>query len=197
MDTEEMYELGVSDAERGDPNPFYYQHYYPYRRGYDKARRRLRGPQALPGGRAGRGWLIAAIVAVLLIGGAFVALRSRAQPSVALRPSVAPTHAPATPPAARSPIFPTATPAPAPTVMHIGGMAQVSNTEGKVLRARQSPSLKAPAQAAFKEGEQVRVLEGPVTADGYTWWRIEGSGGAGWSAQQSTDGVIWLQPVEK
>src|SRR5262245_25446872 len=38
----EMFERGVRDAEQDDLNPFYYQHYYYYRQGYDKARRRLR-----------------------------------------------------------------------------------------------------------------------------------------------------------
>ena len=46
MDTEEMYRRGIADAEQGEPHPFYYQHYYQYRRGYDQARRR----QGLPGG---------------------------------------------------------------------------------------------------------------------------------------------------
>ena len=36
MDTEEMYQRGVADAERGELHPFYYQHYYHYRRGYDR-----------------------------------------------------------------------------------------------------------------------------------------------------------------
>jgi hypothetical protein len=40
------------------------------------------------------------------------------------------------------------------------------------------------------------VVEGPVEADGYTWWRIESDRGTGWSAQQSQDGVEWLKPVE-
>jgi hypothetical protein len=42
----------------------------------------------------------------------------------------------------------------------------------------------------------VRIREGPVEADGYTWWRIEGQSGAGWSAERSKEGVVWLQPVE-
>ena len=46
MDTEEMYRRGVADAEQGEPHPFYYQHYYQYRRGYDRTRRSL----GLPGG---------------------------------------------------------------------------------------------------------------------------------------------------
>jgi hypothetical protein len=197
MDTEEMYELGVADAERGEPHPFYYQHYYHYRRGYDKARRQLRRPRVWQGGRSQRGWLLAVAILWVIGIGSFVVLRSRAQPTITARtPASATTSAIAATVPVRSPIFPTAAPAPTPASIHIGGMAQVSNTDGKVLRGRQQPHLKSPAQIAFKEGEQVRILEGPVTADGYIWWRIEGAGGTGWSAQQSPEGAVWLQPLD-
>jgi len=197
MDTEEMYELGLADAARGEPHPFYYQHYYHYRRGYDKARRQLRRPRVWEGGRTKRGWLLVATIICVIGIGSFIVLRSRAQPPTTTRTLVsAPTSVIATALPVRSPIFPTSTPAPTPAGIHIGGTARVSNTEGKVLRGRQQPNLKSPAQAAFKEGEQVRVLEGPVTADGYIWWRIEGAGGTGWSAQQSQEGAVWLQPLD-
>ena len=39
MDTEEMYRRGLADAAQGEPHPFYYQHYYQYRKCYDRARR--------------------------------------------------------------------------------------------------------------------------------------------------------------
>jgi len=49
--------------------------------------------------------------------------------------------------------------------------------------------------AVHDEGEVARILEGPVEADGFTWWKIEGESGTGWSAQQSKEGVVWLQPI--
>ena len=49
---------------------------------------------------------------------------------------------------------------------------------------------------AFKEGEQVQIREGPMQADGYTWWRIESRAGIGWSAERSKEGVVWLQPTD-
>jgi hypothetical protein len=79
-------------------------------------------------------------------------------------------------------------------VLQIGASAQVVNTDGR-LRGRKQPNLKAAAIAAFKAGERVRILEGPVEADGFTWWKIEGKSGTGWSAQKSKEGVVWLQPV--
>ena len=196
-----MYQRGVADAERGELHPFYSQHYYHYRRGYDPARRRVRGLAVDGGGRA-RGVRLALMLVALIVAGAaaFFALRARSQPSIAAStPAVAATpHLAATAAIARTPIFPTITPSPLPQplVLHVDGAALIANTEGRPLRGRQKPSLKSPPQVGFKEGERVRIREGPVEADGYTWWEIEGASGAGWSAERSKEGVVWLQPVE-
>jgi len=202
MDTEEMYQRGVADAEHGEPHPFYYQHYYHYRRGYDRARRSLGWPGARFGGRRRRSILL--LLAFILVAGvaALVVLRGR---MLATTPAPTTAQQPAEPAIAllptRTPIFPTptftpsATPTPAP--LHIGGSAAIANTEGNALRGRKAPKLTASATAAFKEGELVKILEGPIDADGYTWWRVEGKSGTGWSAQQSKDGVVWLQPVDE
>lgn len=198
MDTEEMYRRGIADAERGEAHPFYYQHYYQYRRGYDRARR----SQGLPGGfydvrRRRITRLAAATLVLAVVAGGYWLWRGRAQNTAsALNPSaVSSTLAPPTP--SRTPIFPTPTVAatPTPAVLAVGGSARVVNTEGAALRSRKQPRLNAPTTATFKEGDTVRVLEGPIDADGFTWWRIEGSGGTGWSAQQSKEGLVWLQPA--
>ncbi|HJZ46194.1 MAG TPA: hypothetical protein VKE41_03475, partial [Roseiflexaceae bacterium] len=186
-----------ADAAQGEPHPFYYQHYYQYRRGYDRARRSrgLAGYQNMY--RRRRGWLLAAAVIVLagLVG--FFLWRMRSQSAIAHAPTPASALAAATHLPTRTPIFATPTPVPTatPVVLRIGGMAQVVNINGAVLRGRKQPHLKAAAIAAFKEGERVSILEGPAKADGFIWWKIEGKGGAGWSAQQSKEGVIWLQPI--
>ncbi len=196
-----MYERGVADAERGELHPFYYQHYYHYRRGYDQARRRMRRTSlSLLSGRA---WLLtmgvmligtlAVVLGSTFRGGKAEDLASLAAPEVervAAKP-VRPTRTPLFPTAA-----PSATPEPIVRILRVGGLAQVANTEGRTLRGRAAPGLKAPVRVAFAEGEQVRLLEGPVTADGYVWWRVEGQKGAGWAAQQSLEGVVWLVPVE-
>jgi hypothetical protein len=193
VDSEEMYRRGAADAERGEPNPFYYQHYYHYRRGFDRARRR----QRLSSGRALL-WL-APLALVLLAGAGFGAaalLNRHDSPAPVAALAEAPT-ARATPLPARTPIFPTATVAPSPTpvTLQVGGQAQVTNTEGRRLRGRATAGLDAPATVAFSEGERVRLVEGPVEADGYIWWRVEGPSGAGWSAERSPEGVVWLTPV--
>jgi hypothetical protein len=198
MDTEEMYQRGVADAERGDPHPFYYQHYYHYRRGYDRTRRRLGRPGIGYGVRGRRALLLAAGVLVVVVA-AVVIFRGRAPATTARLAAEPVTALPSAPVPTRTPLFPTPTPTPSPTAastqLRVGGQAQVANTGGNNLRGRKAPKLSAAPTAAFKEGEQVTILEGPVDADGYTWWRVEGKGGTGWSAQQSKEGVVWLQPI--
>jgi hypothetical protein len=196
MNTEEMYRRGVADAEKGDPHPFYYQHYYQYRRGYDHARRRL----GLPGGvfdpRRRRNRVLA-IVALVAIAAALFVWRERVQTITSGAPQISPTAMAATSAPTRTPIFatPTSQPTATPLVLGVGGTATVTNTQGAALRGRKEPGTRAAVTASFKEGEQLRVVEGPVEADGFTWWRVEGSSGAGWSAQQSKEGIVWLQPV--
>src|SRR5215470_7015826 len=117
MDTEEMYQRGLADAERGELHPFYYQHYYHYRRGYDHARRSLRRPALDWGGRPRLGRLAVALAVLIALGaGGFFVLRARSQASVASHtPPIAPTvRAAVTAAVARTPIFPTITPSPSP-----------------------------------------------------------------------------------
>jgi hypothetical protein len=200
MDTEEMYRRGVADAEQGAPHPFYYEHYYHYRRGYNHARRRRYWSGEDPAARA-LVWRIAlgAFVLALVGVGAYTLLGRRPQvASMAAAPTLAATRLPLAT-AARTPIFPTATPttvpSPTPVVLQAGGRARVTNTGGRPLRGRDAPGLTAPTRVGFPEGEEVALLEGPVEADGYTWWRIEGPSGAAWSAQQAPDGALWLTPI--
>jgi hypothetical protein len=201
MSSEDMYERGVADAERGELHPFYYQHYYHYRRGYDQARRRMRRtPLSFLTRRV---WLLTigvvlVVALAVVLGSAF--RRSNAEDLASLAAAETETVAAEPVQPTRTPLFPTATPSatPEPVVrtLRVGGLAQVANTEGRALRGRAAPGLKAPVRVAFAEGERVRILEGPVTADGYVWWRVEGQKGAGWAAQQSLEGVVWLVPVE-
>lgn len=91
----------------------------------------------------------------------------------------------------RSP-SPTPTPpaTPAPTATPLPGLGQdalIVGTDGRGLNGRSGPSLAADIKASFVEGSAVRLLEGPVEADGYTWWRVQGDGGDAWVASR------WLQ----
>ncbi len=97
--TSEMYERGAADAERGEFNPFYYQHYYYYRQGYDSVRRRNR-----PGINRVGILLISGIGVVGLV--ALVWLIGRIGPAVVAQPVASPTHVATTP--QPSPIPPSA-----------------------------------------------------------------------------------------
>jgi len=198
MDTEEIYRRGQADAERGEPDPFYYQHYYPYRRGYDQTRRRLHQP--LPWQRRNRAGLVVLLLALLATGGA-AALILRNQASDTTR---RPTPMPAATSAAQSdladleeltPLPTDPPPTPPPAVLQVGGRALVANLQGQILNARAEPRLQARVRARLKQGDEVRIAEGPVQADGFIWWRIESPKGSGWSAEKSAEGAVWLQPA--
>lgn len=206
-----MYDRGALDAEQDDLNHFYYQHYYYYRRGYDDARRQLRrGGGGGAGGRAGlpRPLLALAAAAALLAGlllfgglgspgnlgglGALIGLGGpaaapTAQPAAATRPAATATRRPTA--------APTATPAPtAAPALGIGARARVANLNGAPLRARQAPGLTAVV-ARIPEGSEVTLREGPVEADGYSWWRVEAGELSGWVAAGSPEGVSFLEPI--
>lgn len=194
----EMYELGALDAEHDDLNAFYYQHYYYYRKGYDEARRQIRGGLAVLRPE----WLLA-VVAVLAIAGVAAWLLSSfdvagmvmATPT-AERAAVATVTA--TPASASPTAAPTPTPAPTrPPTMRVGGQARVVNVGDSTLRAREEPGLTTSSRivARFPDGSQVTVVEGPQEADGLTWWRVSGAEGEGWSAERSPDGVVLLEPL--
>jgi len=119
-----------------------------------------------------------------------------AAPTISSGPS-APTAstAPAPPPIA--PLAPTApaaaalaAPAPAPPpgsagsagppTMRVGVRAVVAGAgTGDCVNVREQPSLTGAVKTCLADGARLRVVEGPVSADGYQWWRLEG---LGWAA---------------
>jgi hypothetical protein len=193
----EMYERGALDAEHDDLNTFYYQHYYYYRRGYDEARRQLRsGPIARLAP-----WLVALVLAVGLAAAGLIAfwyLSPQSQAGTAAPTTTPGSAAGVTASAARPSPTPTAPPSPTPApTLRVGGRARVVNIGDSTLRARVEPSLAQSSQivARFPQGSEVSIAEGPVQADGLTWWRIQGEAGEGWSAERSAEGVAFLEPL--
>lgn len=101
-------------------------------------------------------------------------------------------------PTATTPAIPTTTPPPLPSPTHtaqsdapkqfsIGELVQVSGTEGGGLRIRESPSLTASVIILGLESEVFEVIEGPIGADGYTWWHLANPfdpSKQGWAADQ-------------
>jgi hypothetical protein len=192
----EMYDQGSRDAEANDLQPFYYQHYFYYRKGYNETRRRLRGDVLSLGGGGRRVWLVALFFGLLLGAAAYIWLMP-GQPAAALVPTVPLPVVPSEPPAATNrPLpTPTATAMPTPTPgLVAGGSAQVINLGESTLRVRTEPSLDAPIRLRLEEGSEVRLLEGPVVVDGLAWWRIASDAGEGWSAA-AVDETEFLIPL--
>jgi len=87
-----------------------------------------------------------------------------------------------------------AQPGPTPTAgLSKGGNARVANT-GSCLNVREAPTTTAAVRTCLPDETIVRVLDGPVAADGYRWWLIETQVISGWSAEAGPDGVPWLVP---
>lgn len=91
------------------------------------------------------------------------------------------------------PIDPTRTPTPTPTsifflpegVIGVGIYVQVTGTGGAGLRMRGEPGLNSSINFSAMDSEVFLVIDGPVTADGYTWWHLEApydQNRNGWSA---------------
>ncbi len=196
-----MYERGILDAEHEELNLFYYQHYYHYRRGYDTGRKRIYQAS----GRAilslrnllilGGGVVVVVVVASIII--FFPVISSSGQRYNAAMVATTPTKT--TRPTPRARATATATPAPATPVtaaaLQVGGRAAVVNVGDSPLRGRREPGINQPVDARFPQASEVTILEGPVIADGYTWWLVESDAGKGWSAERSAEGVLWLEAV--
>lgn len=60
--------------------------------------------------------------------------------------------------------------------LKIGGSALVVAGRGDCLNVRAAPSRSASVATCLGDGARVRVNAGPVTADGTTWWRLDGLG---------------------
>jgi hypothetical protein len=58
------------------------------------------------------------------------------------------------------------------------GVDAVVYGAGDCLNFRQQPSLSAAVVTCQLDGTRARVVDGPVTADGVTWWQLEGFGWA-------------------
>jgi len=93
----------------------------------------------------------------------------------------APTAASTSTPKPTQPPTPKPTPKPSPAVSIVG--KEVFTTEDDV-RVRAGPSTNQTILATYSRNVCGLVTEGPVAADGYTWWEINYEDGTtGWSAQ--------------
>ncbi|MBC7233391.1 MAG: SH3 domain-containing protein [Chloroflexi bacterium] len=83
----------------------------------------------------------------------------------------------------------TATPTPQPLLMP-GGQAVVQGTGAQQLRLRAGPGLDKEMLGTLPDDTRLKVLDGPETADGYKWWKVQTEDGlVGWVAGD------WLVPI--
>jgi hypothetical protein len=78
---------------------------------------------------------------------------------------------------------------PTPSEITLGSEVAVVDTEGTGLRMRDGPGLDYSAVETLQEGAILRVVGGPFSADGYTWWQVETDASSGWCASD------WLTPI--
>ncbi len=67
----------------------------------------------------------------------------------------------------------------------IGNFVQVSGTGGNGLRLHESAGVSSPVKYIALEAEVFTVKDGPVEADGYSWWLLEDpytENATGWGA---------------
>lgn len=87
------------------------------------------------------------------------------------------TPAAAPPPAVSAPPAPTSPPpAPARAALQAGGGATVNAGRGDCLNVHSAPGRSAPVTGCLADGVSVKVIAGPVVADGMTWWQIDSLG---------------------
>jgi hypothetical protein len=72
----------------------------------------------------------------------------------------------------------------------------VENASGGRVNLRQSPGFQnKPASdiiLVVQAGDSGTVLEGPIEADGLSWWRVRFGDRAGWMAERSNSGKVLL-----
>ncbi len=70
--------------------------------------------------------------------------------------------------------------------IHVGGYAQISGTDGDGLSIRSGPATTYAVNFVGLDAELFKVVDGPMEADGYTWWKVEApydSSRNGWCVQ--------------
>jgi hypothetical protein len=65
-----------------------------------------------------------------------------------------------------------AIPSPQPGELSIGIFVQIVGTQGDGLRLREEPGLGNTVLTLVSDAEVFKVLDGPQSADGHTWWYL-------------------------
>lgn len=130
------------------------------------------------------------LVGLVLVAVVILFLGRNPAPSTSAIPEITMIAAPTLTPKVNDP---TLTPTPTATsifflpegVIGVGIYVQVTGTGGSGLRMRGEPGLNGPINFSAMDSEVFLVIDGPVTADEYTWWHLEAPydrNRNGWSA---------------
>ena len=124
-------------------------------------------------------WVVGGAVVGLLLTVALLTLARVTSGAGSLSPVLTVIPLPtATPPVILAPtlaLVPMLTQTPPPGAQKqftAGELVEVFGTEGEGLRIRENPSLAAEILMLGLESEVFEVVEGPIEADGYAWWRL-------------------------
>jgi hypothetical protein len=121
-------------------------------------------------------------------------------PAVSAAP---PTHTPAAAPAAQSTTVPPAGSTPKPVVLAPGSLA-ITISDNLVVRSKPRVASDSKIYRPYlRTGTRLRIVDGPVSASGYRWYRVEpappatgcGEELAGWVAAAARDGTPWIAPA--
>lgn len=93
-------------------------------------------------------------------------------------------------------VFPTATATPERAALLVGYTATINTSDGDTLNVRANPGITARVVIQLEDDTVVTLLEGPLDADGYTWWRIQTADGTqGWVVESiPEEGLQTLLP---
>jgi len=69
-------------------------------------------------------------------------------------------------------------------------------TSAVVLKLHSDVGLNQPVVASVAEGTTLQVIEGPVQAGEYVWWKLTGQPGTGWAAVEIKPNTIFQTPKE-
>lgn len=121
--------------------------------------------------RRGRRYTVFGLLGAVLLAGVAAGAFLLSRPSLG---SALPTATVATMvPATDAPTVPV--PAPTPGEPYV-----IATSDGRRLNVRRGPSLASPVVRALPNSTEVRVVSDPISADNFTWVRIQANGVDGW-----------------
>ncbi len=83
---------------------------------------------------------------------------------------------------------------PTPGYLRVGAAARVAD-QAHPVRLREEPSTQSIFTEMVYQDATLRVVEGPVCADDYRWWRVEVGGRPGWTVEAANGRYLLIDPA--